>query len=143
MGYRYPTCHFFPNHIHFIYHEKGRIDHRFMKLKSRKLRSIIITPLWALLTIVWGVIKSHGWKATLADGVAPGSGRQVRNMQKCHASRNTLSQSSWRECDRPIELQSPDFVVEAYDTTGRASASIATIRPRQRYPASSDRSTLP
>ena len=41
------------------------------------------------------------------------------NMYNCRASGSTLSQSSWQEVEIPIQLQSPDFVAEAHDVTGR------------------------
>lgn len=78
--------------------------------------SILVIHFWVIIAI-WGLLRFRGLSATLLGGMT--DGMAFPNMYNCRASGSTLSQSSWQEVEVPIQLQSPDFVAEAHDITGR------------------------
>lgn len=85
----------------------------------RKLSLVVIVLHWILLSAVWGLTRSDSSTAILADGAEAGSSKAIQNTNSCHGSTDTLSSASWTELDAPIDLQSPGFVADAYETTGR------------------------
>ena len=66
-----------------------------------------------VLFSVWGLVSHKKESAIYRDGPSFGFSYQCRTYE------STLSQSSWKDLVSPIDLQSPDFVADAFDRTGR------------------------
>ena len=113
-----------PNHLYFFHVFSisfimiCRNKHTFIKSNRKKRHSIVIVSLWALFTVC-GIVEFRNVGTKVGEGIISGASRAVQSMYDCKTSGDSLSQSSWRDVHAPIILQSPQFVADAYVTTGK------------------------
>lgn len=77
------------------------------------ITSILIIIHILVMLSIWVLASSRESSATIPDGTS------FAYLHKCRIGESILSQSAWRGLDIPIELQSRDFVADAYERTGR------------------------
>jgi len=96
------------------------------------ITSILVIIHILVVLSIWVLASSREFFPTFADGTP------FEYLHKCRTGESTLSQSTWRELDIPIDLQSPAFVADAYERTGRNfsihcyDANISAVSQEQR-----------